>query len=589
MVSIVIPHVGSLEPLKRCIGSVRASVLILGTDTGEVGSPSVDYELIVVTDRPDAAVAEWLAGQDVQAIANDSLVGTEAALNMGWKAAKGEYLMYLMSDVLLAPGAVDALKDALEGHPGLGWVALSSEHTGFLAGCSMFTRELWEKLGPWDEGFESGGGFSDDDYLRRAWKAGYQPHIVTRPRVSHLTEASASHALLGPGEKAERFCKNQARFQAKWRDTGTDWESMPRYEPPPDIHRIDWVRSKVTWRDRILELGCAENPVWRHTPFQALTLDISVRPEEDCRPDIVADAASIPLKDRSVDVCCANELLEHVQDPQAVLREAVRVARKVIVTVPAEHLWPKALKPFWNPGHVRFYTKETFEGELKQLGLPFKVETIRHGYWRHYGAEIYCDGGKTMESQVKLNLGSFVDTIGHGFENIDILNVKQHIPADHKFRQWDLRRGIPYPDSSVDLIRMSHLIEHLTLEEAKALLRECFRVLKPGGLVRISTPDMDIILRHYRNRDMSFFNQIQPPEYIQAPTEGEKLSRLLFSGDYQHKAVYSFEMLKNFLEQAGFRSERIFRSVPGFSHSEEMQSETQDQHIEISLLVEAVK
>lgn len=189
---------------------------------------------------------------------------------------------------------------------------------------------------------------------------------------------------------------------------------------------------------------------------------------------------------------------------------------------------------------------------------------------------------------LKLNLGSFKDTIGHVWENIDILNVGAYIPSDHKFRQWDLRHGIPYSDNSVDLIRISHLIEHLTLEEAKNLMREMFRVLIPGGLVRIATPDLDIIIKHYYNRDMSFFNAVeQPVEYIQAPTIGEKFSRLLFSGDYQHKAVYTFETLKNFLEQAGFT--KIFRSVAGFSHSEVMQMEAIDQHVEISLLVEAVK
>lgn len=187
----------------------------------------------------------------------------------------------------------------------------------------------------------------------------------------------------------------------------------------------------------------------------------------------------------------------------------------------------------------------------------------------------------------KLNLGSFVDVLANDWTNIDILPLREHIPPQVKFKQWDLRRGIPYPDNSVDLIRMSHLIEHLTLEEAHRLCGELYRVLKPGGLARISTPDANLIIKHYRNRDMAFFNPIQPPEYIQAPTEGEKLSRLLFSDPAEHKAIYSFEMIKGFLEQAGF--ERIYNVSPGFSHSATMRNETEDQHIEISLTVEAVK
>ena len=86
---------------------------------------------------------------------------------------------------------------------------------------------------------------------------------------------------------------------------------------------------------------------------------------------------------------------------------------------------------------------------------------------------------------------------------------------------------------------------------------------------------------------MKYFNQVQPPECILAPTEGEKLSRILFSGDYAHRAVYDFHMLKSFLEQAGFR--QIHRASPGFSNSPVMQAETIDQHVEISITVEVIK
>jgi len=357
------------------------------------------------------------------------------------------------------------------------------------------------------------------------------------------------------------------------------------------MHRHDWIRSKVNLEDTILEVGCAENPVWNGTPFKVTTMDKSIRPEEQCFPDVVGQAENLPFEEQSFDVVCADELLEHIPDPQKVLKEAIRVARKkVICTVPNEFAWPKELKPFWNPGHVRFYNKKTFTEELDRLGLPFLVEDIIHSPWAWLGAEVYCDQEKFVATEmVKLNLGSFRDTIGYDWTNIDILPIQQYIIASHKFRQWDLRRGIPYPDNSVDLIRMSHLIEHLTLEEAKNLLKEVYRTLKPSGVARISTPDAKIIIRHYQSQDMSFFNQIQPPEYIQAPTEGERLSRLLFSGDYSHKAVYDFGMLQNFLENAGFQPNKIYRVSPGFSNSDVMRIETEDQHVEISLTAEAIK
>lgn len=353
------------------------------------------------------------------------------------------------------------------------------------------------------------------------------------------------------------------------------------------MHRIEWVQSRVSLADSILEVGCAENPVWKGTSFNVTTIDKA--PHPDYKPDFIGEAEQLPFKDKEFDIVSEGELLEHVFLPQAVLKEAVRVAKKkVVLTVPWEHVWTEDLKPFWNPGHVRFYTPETLEEELGELGLPFSIEAIRIGNWAWLGAEIYCGKEATAREMVKLNLGSFVDVIP-GWENIDILALRQYIPPEIKFRQWDLRRGIPYPDNSVDLIRASHLIEHFTLEEAHKLGSEIYRILKPGGFARISTPDARLILRHYMNHDMSFFNQIQPPEYILAPTEGEKLSRILFSGDYSHKAVYDFGMLKNFLHQAGFELGKVYLVAAGFSRSPAMQQEAPDQHEEVSLIVEAIK
>lgn len=360
--------------------------------------------------------------------------------------------------------------------------------------------------------------------------------------------------------------------------------------PEVHLHRHEWIRRKASLENKILEVGCAENPVWSGTKFNVTTVDNQINPKIQIFPDVLGEAESLPFEDKSFDIVCEGELLEHVPDPQKVLKQAVRVARKkVIITTPFEHEWTPELKPFWNPGHVRFYTPDTLKEELNELNLPSHIEIIRNGPWAWLGAEIYCNREKVVTNEMaKLNLGSFVDVIP-GWENIDILPLRQRIPPEIKFKQWDLRRGIPYADNSVDLIRMSHLIEHLTLEEAHNLCSEIFRVLKANGIGRISNPDLDIILRHYRNRGMSFFNQIQPLEYIAAPTEGEKLSRILFSGDYQHKAIYNFEMLKNFLEQAGFETGKIYKVSPGFSYSEVMKAETEDQHIEVSITVEALK
>jgi predicted SAM-dependent methyltransferase/glycosyltransferase involved in cell wall biosynthesis len=89
---------------------------------------------------------------------------------------------------------------------------------------------------------------------------------------------------------------------------------------------------------------------------------------------------------------------------------------------------------------------------------------------------------------VYLNLGCGKALIP-GFVNID---AEDGAPVQH-----DVRMGLPFADRSVDAIYSEHFIEHLTQAEGIALLRECRRVLRSGGVVRLATPDLDEVVRRY--------------------------------------------------------------------------------------------
>jgi predicted SAM-dependent methyltransferase len=51
----------------------------------------------------------------------------------------------------------------------------------------------------------------------------------------------------------------------------------------------------------------------------------------------------------------------------------------------------------------------------------------------------------------------------------------------------------PFRDECFDEILMSHVVEHMTLDDGRALMKECYRILKPGGLVTVIVPDAKII------------------------------------------------------------------------------------------------
>ena len=66
--------------------------------------------------------------------------------------------------------------------------------------------------------------------------------------------------------------------------------------------------------------------------------------------------------------------------------------------------------------------------------------------------------------------------------------------------QFDIRQSLPHSDRVFDAVFLFHIVEHLTTTEAESFLKEIYRVLKPSGIVRLSTPDLEDICRAYLNR-----------------------------------------------------------------------------------------
>jgi SAM-dependent methyltransferase len=64
-------------------------------------------------------------------------------------------------------------------------------------------------------------------------------------------------------------------------------------------------------------------------------------------------------------------------------------------------------------------------------------------------------------------------------------------------QNYDLKKKLPYKDSSVDYVYTSHFLEHLALNDSQRLMSEVFRIMKPGGIVRVVIPDLAVGARKY--------------------------------------------------------------------------------------------
>lgn len=141
-------------------------------------------------------------------------------------------------------------------------------------------------------------------------------------------------------------------------------------------------------------------------------------------------------------------------------------------------------------------------------------------------------------ARIHLGCGS---NILPGWTNIDLDGPPDII-------KWDLRKPLPIPSESVDFIFNEHFIEHVTRQEALLLLDDCRRVLKPGGVLRISTPNLRKLIDEYlRERTTEWLDVSWVPQTpCQLLNEGMRL--------WGHQFVYDVAEFEALLRTAGFAS-----------------------------------
>ena len=119
----------------------------------------------------------------------------------------------------------------------------------------------------------------------------------------------------------------------------------------------------------------------------------------------------------------------------------------------------------------------------------------------------------------------------------------------------DLRSRIPLPSGSAACIFTEHFIDHLQHPDSVgALLRECHRLLQPGGTMRIVVHDAELLMRAYVSKDTAFFSSVI--ENCALPLDPATLPVEVINGVFRfngfHKFIYDFDTLEQVLRRAGF-------------------------------------
>jgi predicted SAM-dependent methyltransferase len=159
-------------------------------------------------------------------------------------------------------------------------------------------------------------------------------------------------------------------------------------------------------------------------------------------------------------------------------------------------------------------------------------------------------------------------------------------PDEHTLR-LDASKPWPFPDGRARAIRAEHMIEHLSWDGAEVCIGEMARVLEPGGVCRICTPDLEGIARAYLARAPRVL-EVHSEHGYEAPTWAHLPNNYLRMWD--HRFVFDFDALRFLLERAGFEQiERV-----GFNRSRHELLDGMDSHdpgeLEVLVLcVDAVK
>jgi predicted SAM-dependent methyltransferase len=117
---------------------------------------------------------------------------------------------------------------------------------------------------------------------------------------------------------------------------------------------------------------------------------------------------------------------------------------------------------------------------------------------------------------------------------------------------WDLRRRLPFSDGAAELVYSEHTLEHLAKRDALALLGECYRVLQPGGRLRLGLPDAELYIRAYAERKPEFFDFLRKRWAMPSATPIELLNHS-FRMNGNHQYAWDFVTLSAALQRTGFR------------------------------------
>lgn len=175
-----------------------------------------------------------------------------------------------------------------------------------------------------------------------------------------------------------------------------------------------------------------------------------------------------------------------------------------------------------------------------------------------------------VRSATKLHLGCGANILD-GWLNVDLVKTYSFPPEMQEIIPsifiMDATKTFPFPDNKFEYVYCEDFLEHFEQKDGLSIFAECFRVLKPGGVWRLSTPNLDWILEHldFRTREKIDFGH----------------------WNWGHKLIYSEIYARSCLEAVGFSVKKCkFRES---EHDVFVDIDSREDQEYLNLILEATK
>jgi predicted SAM-dependent methyltransferase len=195
---------------------------------------------------------------------------------------------------------------------------------------------------------------------------------------------------------------------------------------------------------------------------------------------------------------------------------------------------------------VRYRIRQSPLGRRLPHGLARFYRVYHYALNGHLSRRVKVARYLRSSDEPRLQLGSGPNVL-EGWLNSDVVNGEIFV---------NVTRRLPVGDATFAYVYSEHMIEHISEEAGVRLLGEIHRALRPGGVFRVTTPDLRKVISIYEDdnpvipldRYLDFLNETLPNQ--PHPRAAQMLNTYMRA--WGHQYVYDEEDLRAKLAEAGF-------------------------------------